>query len=1056
MNTFAGSVEQLRGAIETASIAVGRVFLPVLRSIVDALTVVVNAFNRMPRSVQAVTGVAIAAAAALAGIAGAMVLAGPRAGEFAKSLRLIRTALLGTNPLLLAIVGGIALLGLAYKTNFGGIADIVDHAIDRLREFGRVVARSFNFSRSLPDIGNLGAAFAALGQAMTEVLGVNVYKQFRAIGKAADRFGLSLGRMRRQIGVLGRAFQRGGLQEGFNQLFGKVGRNLLAEFGDAMATLPRTVGTALRQITTGIGPLDRLFKNLGSSLQQFGRFVENVFAGNFDKALVNLQNIGKRLKAGAIDISGIVVRVVSWAVQEGVSLATAVYDFVTTDLWPRIKSTATDVFDAAVNVASWAIAASGDLLGDVTTYITDTAWPAVKDTATDIAGAVVNIASWSVRAASGIWDAVSAVAVKAWNLVKHIAIGIPDALIAVKNFVVSLGDSVWGAIGGAVRSAWNLVKDTAIGIKDVALSVTSWITNQIKAGTLIDSVRAFVEETLATLNVTINDWKLTVGAPDDSGITVDVGAIWDKIWNDIINPTFTPEQVQAAEDAGSNIGAEAVKLLVKGIKAAFGLGGKVGGGGGGEQLTGKDIVGQFIKGFFVGAFGEALGVGADLSEQARTWASNTRDAIVKAIRDVFTGTTQVQGGPGGDFAGATIVEKSGIFDGLLDALKLPDIPTPTLPDWLTNTGWLTAPIKTLTDAITRATQPLQKAWDLYKSIADLFAGANNGTNRDEQNGGIFKDSDGDGVPDSLDKKEGFFSGGIKIGEALGDGIATGVGHKKPDIAAALQAATSGSTQSGATAKAGGALTDFAADIPKPITIPAPDLSALVKGFATAVKVTTGAMSAITDTARRIVGPIADAGRSASASFAAGIGLGMRIAIQAAAAGAASVVNAARANLSSLGPSGFGVGQSLGLGIAAGIGSTVGSVISAAVNLVFSAVNAAKFAAQIASPSKLMAKEIGVPLAQGVALGIDNGTGTVQHSLANLIGGLVPTSASAARMVGSQPVGAAAGGGNTVIYQTFALKSDEYQTLITNAQRGHEAQSFVEALPRSYSLVMGSR
>jgi hypothetical protein len=305
------------------------------------------------------------------------------------------------------------------------------------------------------------------------------------------------------------------------------------------------------------------------------------------------------------------------------------------------------------------------------------------------------------------------------------------------------------------------------------------------------------------------------------------------------------------------------------------------------------------------------------------------------------------------------------------------------------------------------------------------------------------------------RQEKFIGDGVQIGEWVGQGVVRGIGNKQADIEAALRALTT-PPRSGATAKAGGALTDFAADIPKPITIPAPDLSALVKGFATAVKVTTGAMSAITDTARRIVGPIADAGRAASASFAAGIGLGMRIAIQAAAAGAASVVNAARANLSSLGPSGFGVGQSLGLGIAAGIGSTVGSVISAAVNLVFSAVNAAKFAAQIASPSKLMAKEIGVPLAQGVALGINNGTGTVQHSLANLIGGLVPTSASAARMVGSQPVGAAAGGGNTVIYQTFALKSDEYQTLITNAQRGHEAQSFVEALPRSYSLVMGSR
>ena len=40
------------------------------------------------------------------------------------------------------------------------------------------------------------------------------------------------------------------MAEGFDQLFGKVGKNLLAEFGDLLGALPRTVGTALRQITT--------------------------------------------------------------------------------------------------------------------------------------------------------------------------------------------------------------------------------------------------------------------------------------------------------------------------------------------------------------------------------------------------------------------------------------------------------------------------------------------------------------------------------------------------------------------------------------------------------------------------------------------------------------------------------------------------------------------------------------------------------------------------------------------------------------------------------------
>jgi hypothetical protein len=180
---------------------------------------------------------------------------------------------------------------------------------------------------------------------------------------------------------------------------------------------------------------------------------------------------------------------------------------------------------------------------------------------------------------------------------------------------------------------------------------------------------------------------------------------------------------------------------------------------------------------------------------------------------------------------------------------------------------------------------------------------------------------------------------------------------------------------------------------------------------------------------------------------------MRIAIQAAAAGATSVVNAARANLSSLGPSGFGVGQSLGLGIAAGIGSTISTVAASAIALVSAAINAARAFAEIASPSRLARRLVGLPLGLGVGMGFADAIPAVKRNVADFIGDILP-STNTARMVGSQPVGAAAGGGNTVIYQTFALKSDEYQTLITNAQRGHEAQSFVEALPRSYNLVMG--
>ena len=99
LDNFKGSLEQLRGSIETAAIMVGTLFLPALREIVDAATAAVNAFIGLPEPIQALVAGAGIAAAAMAGLAGAMVLVGPRLAEFGQALGVVRKAcLLYTSP----------------------------------------------------------------------------------------------------------------------------------------------------------------------------------------------------------------------------------------------------------------------------------------------------------------------------------------------------------------------------------------------------------------------------------------------------------------------------------------------------------------------------------------------------------------------------------------------------------------------------------------------------------------------------------------------------------------------------------------------------------------------------------------------------------------------------------------------------------------------------------------------------------------------------------------------------------------------------------------------
>lgn len=78
------------------------------------------------------------------------------------------------------------------------------------------------------------------------------------------------------------------------------------------------------------------------------------------------------------------------------------------------------------------------------------------------------------------------------------------------------------------------------------------------------------------------------------------------------------------------------------------------------------------------------------------------------------------------------------------------------------------------------------------------------------------------------------------------------------------------------------------------------------------------------------------------------------------------------------------GKSIGNGLASGIASAVGNVCSAAVNLVTKAVAAAKKKADVNSPSKLMRDQVGLPLAEGLSVGIEQGGEEVNSAAASSV------------------------------------------------------------------------
>lgn len=98
--------------------------------------------------------------------------------------------------------------------------------------------------------------------------------------------------------------------------------------------------------------------------------------------------------------------------------------------------------------------------------------------------------------------------------------------------------------------------------------------------------------------------------------------------------------------------------------------------------------------------------------------------------------------------------------------------------------------------------------------------------------------------------------------------------------------------------------------------------------------------------------------------------------------------------SNLGAAGQQIGQALGDGMANGMASKMGAVMSAAARLAQSASAAAKANLQVASPSKVFIK-IGENTAEGLAIGIQSGSGNAESAVISLTGKITDEALQAA-------------------------------------------------------------
>ena len=271
MDNFKGSLEQLKGAIETAQILIGNMLLPVARQLVDGITKLVTVFLQLPAPIQkaVAAGVGLVGMLSLAG--GGFILLAPKIlatvnavrtlsteiPVLAKALRLLSVA----SPWILAIVAALALLGLAYKLNLFGFGDAVDKVVDKVQHFAKVFKSQFDLISKTGNYDGVVSAFRALGFALADLTGWNPKKlvdAFTGIGRAVDRAFKAVKKITCGFSEMFGAILEGDWQKALQKL-----RKTLAGIGDLLASPAKAIGSALKNISTGFKPLDDALHNLG-------------------------------------------------------------------------------------------------------------------------------------------------------------------------------------------------------------------------------------------------------------------------------------------------------------------------------------------------------------------------------------------------------------------------------------------------------------------------------------------------------------------------------------------------------------------------------------------------------------------------------------------------------------------------------------------------------------------------------------------------------------------------------------------------------------------------
>lgn len=485
LDNFNGSVEQLKGSLETVAIQIGDMFLPKLRDIVDTGTDVVNKFGEMDEDAQKMAVGIAGGTVALAGLAGGAGLFIHAAAPVAQGIGSIMGAVSGmttavisaipylatmkaslltlaANPVFLVIAGIVALVAglyLAYQ-RFESVREVVDAVgrwFVRLGQAiwdGLLVAFNWITETFVPGVVMAWDMLMAAIQPFIDWFMANVVSTIIA---GVELLLAIFERMRQFVEeILIPAMQAAWtllgpiVENALNTVMNVIQFVLDTVWGiiQGFITVAQTAwnlfgDNILSAITIAFNYVKLVVETVLGIIRGIFQIFTGIISGDWDKFLEGLKTLWDTVWNGIKDFINLI-----W---EGIKLVieTALDSIVLTitTVWEGIK-----IFvDTILNGIS---------------LIFTTIWDGIKATVEGAINFVRDTIETTINGAKAtwdsVWDGISSKVSAIWDtmklVVKYAVTEVKMTVEDIINKMQAIWDTVWGAVGTAVETAWNTVK----------------------------------------------------------------------------------------------------------------------------------------------------------------------------------------------------------------------------------------------------------------------------------------------------------------------------------------------------------------------------------------------------------------------------------------------------------------------------------------------------------------------------------------------------------------------------------------------------------------------